>query len=276
MVNDMSRPFKKTVLTAVLFIFCISANASIAVNRLTGQDIPAYKNFLLNTEYMVPLKFKKITVAEYLTDPIILYASLWACIGLNLPLREENWTRTPIENPDGGRLDSFNVTVSTTPGTFFDRMKMEPFATGRIDWVTTQVRYNNDKINILNLDFYGKNIVEPVFFTGMALYLRSKNYHPALYVFEMFALSALYEFTIRPFYSTASFEQLLKNPAVGIINGIMIDELSTFLLSTPFIGLHVLAYILNPFNALPVARVHSMLLFDVYRKSASIEAVIRL
>ena len=124
---------------------------------------------------------------------------------------------------------------------------MEPFATGRIDPIT---KVWNNTITF-RTDIYAKNIVEPIYFTYLSLYLRAKNYHPAIMITEIVLLSLLYEITIRPFYMNSSFEQLLKNPGVSIIVGILFDELSTYLLTTPYTGLHVLAYFLNPFNALP-------------------------
>jgi hypothetical protein len=92
---------------------------------------------------------------------------------------------------------------------------------------------------------------------------------------EIVLLSVLYEFTIRPFYLNASFEQLIKNPCIAVTVAILFDELSSFLLTTPFKGLHVLAYFLNPFNALPNSRIHPMLFFDPYRNRVSLEGVIK-
>jgi hypothetical protein len=267
---------KKNIIIILFLFTCFLSSPSILVKQNEDQSIPAYKFFQMNAEFMHTLNFKKITVAEYLTDPLILYISLWGCISLSLPLHEEFWSKDV-----NGNYMSFNLNPLLDSQSFLNRMKMEPFASGRIDTVTTsKTIYDKDNkptiINVLNLDFYSKNLVEPVYFTEMTLYLRSKNYHPALMIFEIFAMSVLYEFTIRPFFMNSNFEQLLKNPGIGLVCGILIDELSTFLLSTPYIGLHVLAYLLNPFNALPVARVHSLLLFDAFTKSASIEAVIKL
>ena len=106
--------------------------------------------------------------------------------------------------------------------------------------------------------------------------MRAKNYHPAIMITEIILLSLLYEITIRPFYLNSSFEQLFKNPGISILFSILLDELSTFLLTTPYIGLHVFAYILNPFNALPNSRIHPMLFFDPYRKTVNIQTIIGL
>ena len=163
---------------------------------------------------------------------------------------------------------------------------MEPFTSGKVESITKPLldkdgnvvvdKTTKNVIQVLKGQFYAKNIVEPLYFTYMAMYLRSKNYHPAIMITELFLFSLLYEFTIRPLFLNSSFEQLLKNPSVGIVLGILLDELSTFLLSTPFLGLHVLAYIINPFNALPIARIKPMLFFDPYKSNISVEAIIKL
>lgn len=261
---------KKRIIFFSFFLIILSGNfyASIIIKSPDKMNMPSKREFVINREFIRPFSKKKITVAEYLTDPLIMYVSLWACFGITTPLWE---TRpTIISGPNAENM-------------FGDRLKMEPFASGRIDPVTkpaTDINGNPIYVNghpliILRNDFYAKNFIEPAFFTYLALYMRSKDYHPAIMITEIILLSLLYEFTIRPFFMNSSFEQFLKNPSVGIVFSILFDELSTFLLTTPYIGLHVLAYIFNPFNALPNARVHPMLFFDPYRKTASIEALIK-
>ncbi len=264
--------FKKTSLSflflAAFTCFCFS---SVTLQKPDQINIPSLKYFKKNREIIRPLKYKKITVAEYLTDPLIMYASLWGCFGITLPLWETNSGINPgHENywePYSGR--GFNK-FGTKNNTFIDRLKFEPFATGRMEPITK--KYGG--YTTFRNDIYAKNIIEPIFFIYLGLYMRSKNYHPAIMVTEIILLSLLYEITIRPFYMNSSFEQLLKNPGVSILFAILIDELSTFLLTTPHIGLHVFAYILNPLNALPTSRVHPMLFFDPYRKTVNIETII--
>jgi len=278
---------KKKLITLIIVIFTAgSIFPSVLLEKIEKQNIPSFKFFNANKEFIRDFKYRKITVAEYLTDPIILYASLWGCFGLTLPLWETNagldksdknyWEYYDkrgfdklVDNEDIKFNSTLNMHVDES---FVNRMKMEPFASGRIDPIT---KVWNNGIAFRN-DIYAKNVIEPIYFTYLTLYMRSKNYHPAIMIAEIMLLSCLYEFTIRPFYLNASFEQLLKNPGISIIVGILFDELSTYLLSTPYKGLHVLAYILNPFNSLPTARVHPMLFFDPYRKTASIEAIIKM
>ncbi|MBP7552285.1 MAG: hypothetical protein KA885_02580 [Spirochaetes bacterium] len=262
---------KKKLLISLLFLsISFYSFASIKSYNYTFSYLPDYKTFKTNTEFSKPLKLKKITAVEYATDPLILYASLWLCFAVTYPV----WENAPqfISGPDAG-------------ATFADRLKMEPFASGRIDPVTKPlsdangeiVRYDSGApVTVLVGDMYAKNLIEPFFFSSMALYLRSKNYHPALMILEIFLTSALYEFTVRPFFMNSSFEQFLKNPGIAVVAAVVFDEISTYLLSTPYIGLHILGYILNPFNALPTARVHPMLFFDPYRKSAYLETIITL
>ena len=200
-----------------------------------------------------------------------MYTSLWGCLALTLPLWERD---ANVWEPDGNR--GFDKLQNNAEEIFASRLKMEPFASGRIDPVTKPwTNFKGKPSNVFRGDIYAKNIIEPGFFTYLALYMRSKNYHPAIMITEIILLSVLYEFTIRPFFMNASFEQLLKNPGISIVFAILFDELSTFLLTTPFIGLHVLAYILNPFNALPNSRVHPMLFFDPYKKRVNIEAIVK-
>jgi hypothetical protein len=247
-------------LTIIIFINSFSFT-SIISKQVEPLSIPSYRFFSENTEFTKGLHYKKITVAEYVTDPIIMYASLWGCLGLTYPLYMGNDDFAFVQSGDA----------------FAGRMKMEPFASGRINPVTTTITDSNGNIiTVLKNDFYAKNRIEPIYFTELTLYLRSKNYHPALIIGEIFSLAFMYEFTIRPFFMPANFEQLIKNPIIGLVSGILIDELSTFLLSTPYIGLHVLAYILNPFNALPVSRVHPLLIFSIFQKEASISGIIKL
>jgi hypothetical protein len=253
--------FKKLIIILFILVSVSFAYSSILVKQSEPAFIPPYRFFNANKEFVVSLHDKKITPQEYVTDPLILYASLWGCLGTTLNL----WWETPSE--------SFNQNSSNFSGSVFaNRMKMEPFATGRIDSITKVV----DGRIILKNDFYAKNLIEPFFFIQSALYLRSKNYHPAIMIAEVFTLSLLYEFTVKPFFINSSFEQLLKNPGAGIIFGILLDEISSYLMTTPYMGLHVLAYILNPFNALPTSRVHPLLFFDPYKKAASLETLIKL
>lgn len=232
----------------------IPTNASIKIREQPSQYMPDYRSFTVGFQRALPFNQRNITPWEYATDPLILYASMWAMMGLTVPL----WETPP--------------TLFTSGEQFGKRCAMEPFATGRIDPITKE--WNG--MTVLRGDFYAKNFIEPIYFTYMSMYLRSKNYHPALYIGEIFSLSLMYEFTIRPFFMNSSFEQVLKNPSVGLLLGLLIDEVSNFLLSTPFKGLHILGYILNPFNALPSARIHPLLMFKPYNQTASIEAIIKL
>jgi hypothetical protein len=254
----------KYLLSVICFFNLLSIYPSIGLQDIKDLDIPSKKSFSANSQFVKPFKLKKITVAEYLTDPLILYTSLWGCFALTLPIWENDPAKTNWEDDAKRGIDK----ITLNKDVFGDRLKMEPFGTERIDPITKV--WNG--VTVFRNDIYIKNIIEPVFFVYITLYLRSKNYHPAIMITEVILLSVLYELSIRPFNQTASFEQLLKNPAVGLVIGILFDELSTFLLTTPFTGLHFLAYLLNPFNALPNSRIHPMLFFDPYRKSVNIEA----
>lgn len=257
----------------IFIILIISQNfylySSPALNSSESLNIPSLNTFTVNKEIVRPFKNRQITVAEYITDPIILYISLWGCFGITLPLWETSSAETGWK-PDDER--GFNRLRTYGGDVFLSRLKLEPFATGRVEPVTKV--WNGS--TVFRKDMYAKNIIEPIYFSYIGLYLRAKDYHPAIMITEIVLLSFLYEFTIRPFYTNSSFEQLLKNPGISILFSIMFDELSTFLLTTPYKGLHVLAYILNPFNALPNSRIHPMLFFDPYRKTANIEAIIKI
>ncbi|HOV15119.1 MAG TPA: hypothetical protein PK771_12595 [Spirochaetota bacterium] len=256
------------VVSFYLFLCIININSGIIVKIVDPPVIPEYNVFKSNSEAIKPLKYKSLTPIEYITDPLIIYASLWGCIGLSIPLWE---------------LPSFSVIKNSNE--FVERLKIEPFTSGKVESITkpltnsngdSLVDDNGNVIQVLKNDFYAKNIVEPSYFTYIAMYMRAKNYHPAIMITELFIFSLIYEFTIRPFFLNSNFEQLIKNPSVGIVFGILLDELSTYLLSTPFIALHVLAYIINPFNALPVARIKPLLFFDPYKGNVSIETIIKL
>jgi len=266
---------KKNIFLIVFSFVLYNLYPSIVLRTPSDLDIPSRMSFDVNDQFIKPFKLKRLTVAEYLTDPLIMYASLWGCFSVTLPLWERNGE---VWEPDGRRgFDKIydnpyynDVLKMVVDDTFGDRLKFEPFASGRIDPITKE--YNGS--TVLRGDFYAKNIVEPLYFTYLVLYMRAKNYHPAIMVTEIILLSLLYELTIRPFYMNASFEQFLKNPGISIAVGILLDELSNFLLSTPYIGLHILAYFINPFNALPNSRIHPMLFFDPFRKHVAIEAII--
>lgn len=273
----------------LIFFFTISFKQYLlpipVVTKTPSLSLPSKASFLRNAEFTRSFRFKKITVAEYITDPLILYTTLWGCFAITLPVWEKNYgLKEGDQNywkPDSYR--GFDYFAKDPKSVFITRVTPEPFGanhynidtvdtrTLRIDPITKEV----NGVTVLRNDFYAKNIIEPIYFTYLALYLRSKNYHPAIFVAEMILLSVLYEFTVRPFYMNASLEQLLKNPAVAVVFAILLDELSTFLLTTPYKGLHILAYFLNPFNALPNARVHPLLFFDPYKKAPSLEAVIK-
>jgi hypothetical protein len=264
--------FKKipfSILLIILFTsFCFP---SIILQKPDKSNIPSLKYFRKNREITRPLKFKKITVAEYLTDPLLMYASLWGCFAVSLPLWETNSGINPgHENYWRPYSDRGFKQLFSEEDTYLNRLKFEPFATGRIEPITKKW----GTYTVFRNDIYVKNIIEPIWFIYLGLYMRSKNYHPAIMVTEIMLLALLYEITIRPFYLNSSFEQLLKNPGISILFAILLDELSTFLLTTPHIGLHIFAYILNPFNALPNSRVHPMLFFDPYRKTVNIETII--
>ena len=271
----MNNIFRKKIFIIILFLLIIISYcfSSIVLQKSEKINIPSLKYFKKNRELIRPLRLKKITIAEYLTDPLIMYTSLWGCFGLTLPLWETNSGLNPGDEnywePYSNR--GFNKLI-TDQDIFINRLKFEPFATGKIEPITKKVGANT----VFRGDIYAKNIIEPIYFIYLGLYMRAKNYHPAIMITEIILLSLLYEVTIRPFYMSASFEQFLKNPGISILFSILLDELSTFLLTTPYIGLHVFAYILNPFNALPNARIHPMLFFDPYRKTVNIEAIIGL
>lgn len=250
----MANLTKKCLFLIVIMALTVECFASIKVREKITEYMPDYHCFKVGFQLALPFQRREITPWEYVTDPIILYASMWAMFGLTVPL----WETTP----------NFVKSVEQ----FGSRVSMEPFATGRIDPITKQ----ENGMTVLRKDFYAKNFIEPVYFTYMSMYLRAKNYHPALYIGEIFTLSLMYEFTLRPLFMDSSFEQALKNPSVGLLVGLLLDEISNFLLSTPFKGLHILGYILNPFNALPTARIHPLLMFKPYNQTASIEAIIKL
>ncbi len=255
----------------ILIIFCfanIDIHPGIVLSNIRDLDIPSKSSFSRNSQFIKPFKLKEITIAEYLTDPLILYASLWGCFGLTLPFWETNPEETSWKNDAKRGFDKLLLNKYV----FADRLKMEPFVSGRVDPVTKVVNGET----VFRGDIFVKNIMEPMYFIYLTLYLRSKNYHPAIMVSEVILLSLLYELTIRPLFQNASFEQLLKNPAVGLVCGILLDELSTFLLTTPYIALHVLAYIFNPFNSLPNSRIHPLLIFDPFNRQVDIGAVLKL
>jgi hypothetical protein len=274
--------FKRFLFFFIFYLSTYLLHSSLVDAPVNAMRIPSRDSYLKNLEYLTPFKKKRITPAEYVTDPLIMYASLWGCFFLTLPLWETNknvWAQDGdrgfdklndyLDNGTDVRYDS--VLKRNVDQTFANRLQFEPFATGRADPVMKE--WNG--ISVFRGDMYAKNIVEPVYFTFLALYMRSKDYHPAIMVTEIILLSLIYELTIRPFWMNASFEQFIKNPAIAISVGFLFDEISTYLLSTPYIGLHVLALIFNPFNSLPNSRIHPMLFFDPYRKSATISAEVK-
>jgi hypothetical protein len=269
----LEKMIKKFLFIFIFYYIAVFSYSSLLESPVDTLKIPSGSAFLKNLEYLTSFKNKRITVAEYVTDPLIMYASLWGLFFATLkiwesPYNASTWELTNKWQPDFDRgLDK----LLENQNTFGDRLKMEPFATGRIDPVTKE--WNS--MIVFRGDIYAKNIIEPIYFTYLALYMRSKNYHPAIMITEIILLSLIYELTIRPFFMNSSFEQLLKNPAISIVVAILFDELSTYLLSTPYKGLHVLAYILNPFNSLPNSRIHPMLFVDPYKKNATIEMSIR-
>ena len=260
----------KRILFTLIFIYSINNIYSLIKLSQINPSPPDINSFLRNQELIRDIKYKKITIAEYITDPLILYGSLWCSFAITLPM----WETFPsfIHGENAGNM-------------FVNRLKLEPFTSGRIEPVTKPLLdmngkpirdSNGDIIIVMTGDFWAKNTIEPLFFTFGTLYLRSKNYHPAIMITEIILLSLVNEFLVRPFFMNSSFEQLFKNPGIGLIVGVLLDELSTFLLTTPYIGLHILAYILNPFNALPNSRVKPLLIFNNYKESLSIEAIIKM
>lgn len=273
----------------IFFLSLIVLNNKIfplpLIKKNPELNLPSKNSFLKNSEFIKDFKYKKITIAEYLTDPLILYTGLWGCFSITLPLWETN---KGLSEKDENYWEPYNYRgfeyFSSDPlNVYLLRITPEPFGvnhyglrnvdprTIRIDPITKEV----NGITVLRNDFYVKNLIEPLYFTFLALYLKAKNYHPAILIAEIVILSLCYEFTIRPFYLNSSLEQLIKNPAIGVVLAILLDEISTYLLTTPYKILHIIAYLLNPFNALPTARVHTLLFFDPYKKAPSLEAVIK-
>ncbi len=226
------------------------------------RNTPDMRDLNTNSNLISEKGYKPIMAWEYPVDFLILYSGLWLTAGITAPM----W--------DTG------VSLPSANNTFADRLMMEPFNTRKENvfsvWYNSKgekIRdFNDDAIYVPNGSFYAKNVIEPLMFTYMALYLRSKNYNIALMIGEIFTLSILYEFTVRPVFKVSSFEQLLKNPAVGILAGILFDEIATYLLTTPNVGLHVLAYILNPFKALPTSRIHGLIFLQPYTAAVTIAA----
>lgn len=253
---------RKIVLIFVAILIPVWLCAVPALPFSQMRNTPSMKDFSVNSNLTSSKGYKSIMAWEYPVDFLILYSSLWLTSGITAPM----WD-------DGVSLPSSN-------DSFTDRLLMEPFNTRKenvfsvlYDSSGKKVKdINDDDIYVPNGSFYAKNIVEPLMFTYMALYLRSKNYNIALMIGELFTLSILYEFTVRPVFRISSFEQLLKNPAVGILAGLLFDEIATYLLTTPNVGLHVLAYILNPFKALPTTRVHGLIFLQPYTAAVTIAA----
>lgn len=259
----------------LLFITLVNLNGEIILPGPGSSTVPGFKVFQRNINISRDMSYKKITVAEYLTDPLIMYTSLWGCIGLSYAL----WEKNP-------HWEHFPASPVTSSDQFAQRLTIPPFSNDRYDLATRPLAgyeshnfHRNsygDVVTVLKGNVIAKNFMEPFYFTGLVLYMSAKNYHPAIIITEIVLLSILYEFTIRPFFMYTSFEQLLKNPAVALVLGFFLDELATFLLTTPYTGLHVLAYILNPFKLLPTARVRPLVIFQPYRQAVSLEAVVRL
>lgn len=275
----------------IIIFSCIINIININSSQITkiddnNIDIPDYNSFIKNSDLSKPFLMKKVTVYEYITDPLILYSSMWLCFGITLPFWEQYKVKYDInrisfitDTYDNGNL------IYSAGNQYADRIRMEPFVSGSIETTINPVldsdnhpvkdEFGNTKYQI-KPEFFAKNFIEPYFFINAALYLKSKNYHIALIIGEVFTLSLLYEFTLRPLFMPSSFEQLLKSPAIGIGVAIMLDEISCYLLTTPYTGLHILAYFLNPFNAFPTNRVHGLIMLDNYKQAVSIEAIIKL
>lgn len=248
------------ILIVILMPVWLCAVPALPFSQITNT--PDRRDFRINANLTSSKGYKPISAWEYPVDFLILYSSLWLTAGITAPM----WN-------DG-------VSLPADSDTFKNRLMMEPFNTRTENvfsvWYDASGEkikdVNGDDIYVPNGSFYAKNIVEPIMFTYMALYMRSKNYNIALMIGELFTLSILYEFTVRPLFRVSSFEQLLKNPAVGVLSGILLDEIATYLLTTPNVGLHALAYILNPFKALPTSRVHGLIFLQPYTASVTIAA----
>ncbi|HBD93566.1 MAG: hypothetical protein A2015_02480 [Spirochaetes bacterium GWF1_31_7] len=253
-----------------IFLITVNSLYSIPVVNQREQNISlSNKDVVANSKYLLENSMRDLNYADYITDSLLLYGLLWLNIGYNLPFRG----------------DSISLITDQTGAQFTERLLLEPFANDRKEVVFDTI---NDSSGNTILDtygapmlfpngaFYAKNVIEPFAFYSYGLYLRAKNYHPALYIGMMFSLSVLYEFTVRPFFMEASFEQLFKNPIAGITASIIFDELSSYLLTTPYLAAHVFAYILNPFKLLPTARVKPLLFFDYYKQSASLQVILEL
>lgn len=252
---------------AFLLIFIISQIHSVPAvdysetgTGLTDRDL-SVTNFHLRDNSMRPLN-----AADYITDSLILYGALWFNILFNYPVI-------------GDRMSFIGNSGSTS---FSDRVMLEPFANDKREVYLDILKdfdgnivedKNGHPVIFPNNLFFSRNVVEPALFYTYGLYLRSKNYHPALYIGIMFTLSFLHEFTVRPFFMEASFEQLIKNPAAGIISSIIFDEISTYLLTMPYMPAHVFAYILNPFKLLPAKKVRPLIFFQPYKKALSLEVI---
>jgi hypothetical protein len=256
----------------ILFVFLfLSISISNSFSAVVNKNLDTIKGLSMRTiranrEAYLPLKHKKLTVFDYVFDPFFLYANLWVTFAATIPL----WETNKISFVESGEQ-------------FTERFQMEPFATGRIESITKPLTDSNGRVQydiygnpivVFTRDVYAKNIVEPVLFTQATLYLMAKNYNIGIIIAEIIGFSFLYEFTLRPLFMNSSFEQLIKNPVISLTAGILLDELSTFLLTTPYIPLHVLAYILNPFKALPSSKIRPLVIFTPYKEAVSIESVI--
>lgn len=259
--------FKRLSVIITIIFVSFSIDAIPVLCDIDSLIVVTERDVVVNSDIISVTTMKKISPAEYVTDPVILYAGLWLTLGLNVPVRDP-------------KLSFFEETGENA---FSERVLLEPFSNVGFDTIFSPLKSSDgskirdkdgDYIYFPNGNFFAKNLIEPAMFTYFALYLRSKNYHPALIIGELFTLSLIYEFTVRPFFMNASFEQLIKNPTVGILAGLILDEISSYLLTTPYMALHVVAYLLNPFKMLPTKRVYPMLFFEPYKKAVYFEVSI--
>lgn len=89
-------------------------------------------------------------------------------------------------------------------------------------------------------------VVHPAFGAYTYLYYRQKGYNFYTSAFGSFLQSAMFEYTIEGVAQSPSIHDLLVTPGVGVPVGIILEETSSWLISTDNGFLNAMGYVVNP------------------------------
>lgn len=221
------------------FVFFISMQPRLCSGPFTFDfkySQPIYKDLDIIHQTNVNYMLRKPNALHFMIDSIILYATGWpfSLIMRTCYLQEDAFKPAAVPMTEAWKQNALN------------------WHNGEAHPLRMSILQDTDPVNtnIIPTMLY-MYLLEPMFFAKSYLYYASRDYHIAFIVLGTVLQSLLYDFTIRAFYQEVTWLDLIKNPAIGIPLGYIINETAKACLKSSHPGIKTLGFILNPFYLLP-------------------------